>query len=60
MVKRKLQSKIRKRFEQLSKDIILEGYQKEEVEILLKDLKNSLLKELDEFEKEVAQVEDED
>ena len=56
-MERKLESKIRKRFDQLYDDITGEGYNKDDIEELLNDLEDNLITHLDEFEED--DVEDE-
>lgn len=52
MVRRKLESKIRKRLDQLFDDIVAEGYDENDVEGILNDIEEELISELDEFEEE--------
>ncbi len=49
-MERKLESKIRKRFDQLYDDLVAEDYEKEDVEEILNDLESQLIDQLDEFE----------
>ena len=49
MVGRKLESKIRKRFDQLYDDLVAEDYDEGDVEEILNDLEDRLISELEEF-----------
>ena len=52
LVERKLESKIRRRFDQLYDDLIEEGYDKAEIQDILVDFEDKLIDELDEMDAE--------
>jgi len=52
LVERKVESKIRKRLDQLYDDLVTEGFNKEDVEDLINDVEADLISELDKFEEE--------
>ncbi len=54
-MERKVESKIRKRFDQLYDDLTDAGYDEEDIEDVLNEVEEQLISELDNFE-----VEDED
>ena len=54
-MERKVESKIRKRFDQLYDDLTDAGYDEEDIEDVLNEVEDQLISELDDFE-----VEDED
>ena len=47
---RKLESKIRRRFDQLYDDLVEADYDEEDVQEILDDLEDELIEKLDEFE----------
>jgi hypothetical protein len=49
-VGRKLESKIRRRFDQLYDDLVEADYDEEDVQEILDDLEDELIEKLDEFE----------
>ena len=52
MVERKVESKIRRRFDQLYDDLTGEGYDKDDVEELLNEIEDDLITQLEDFEQE--------
>jgi len=52
LVERKLESKIRRRFDQLYDDLIEQGYDKAEIQDILDDFEDKLIDELDEMDAE--------
>ena len=52
MVGRKLESKIRRRFDQLYDDLVAGGYDEAEMEDILNDFENKLIDELDTIDAE--------
>ena len=52
MVERKVESKIRRRFDQLYDDLTGEGYDKDDVEELLNGIEDDLITQLEDFEQE--------
>ena len=52
MVERKLESRIRKRFDQLYDDLVAEGYDEEDVQDILDELEDDLIEHLDSLEEE--------
>ena len=52
MVERKLESKIRKRFDQLYDDLVESEYPEEDVQDILDSLEEDLLDELDKLDEE--------
>lgn len=49
---RKLESKIRRRFDQLYDDLVAEDYDEDDVQEVLDRLEDELIQELDDFEEE--------
>lgn len=52
MVERKLESKVRRRFDQLYDDLVQAEYDEHDVQDLLDGLENELIEELDSWEEE--------